>query len=76
MPAQHPPADDLRLMRPIDPTNPSYYWKPLPGGDGKAGGSAGSTIDSILGAQVCSLGEGGCSAWWSVGTGVVAVQSG
>jgi hypothetical protein len=47
-------------MRPIDPTNPSYYWKPLPGGDGKAGGSPGSTIDSILGAQVCLLGEGGC----------------
>lgn len=51
-PASQPAADDLRLMRPIDPTNPNYYWKPLPGIEGKAGGSAANTIDSILGAQV------------------------
>lgn len=51
------PTDDLRLMRPVDPTNPSYYWKPLPGADGKAATAAaapaGRTIDRILGAQVC-----------------------
>lgn len=54
-------ADDLRLLRPVDPTNPSHYWKPLPGSGGGGGGAdgkgrvpgAGNTIDSILGAQVC-----------------------
>lgn len=55
VPAAQPASDDLRLMRPIDPTNPNYYWKPLPGIEGKAGGSAASTIDSILGAQVCAV---------------------
>lgn len=62
-PAASTAADDLRLLRPIDPTNPSYYWKPLPGSDGKGKATAGSTIDSILGAQVCAQDEGQLAFW-------------
>jgi hypothetical protein len=47
-----PPREDLRLQRPIDPTNPQYYWKPVLAADGKVKMSAGMALDSMLGAQV------------------------
>lgn len=30
-PGERTAADDARLLRPVDPSKPSYYWKPVQG---------------------------------------------
>jgi hypothetical protein len=51
-------ADDTRLLRPVDPGKPGYYWKPVKG-DAAAAAAAGQAVlhgsDNILGFQVCVM---------------------
>lgn len=48
-------CDDTRLLRPVDPAKPGYYWKPVQGD--AAAAAAGQAVlhgsDNILGFQVC-----------------------
>jgi hypothetical protein len=48
-------GDDMRLLRPVDPAKPGYYWKPVRG-DAAAAAAAGQAAlhgnDNILGFQV------------------------
>lgn len=55
-------GDDARLLRPVNPAKPGYYWKPVKGDAAAAGHGLPHGSDYVLGFQVTAYAPGLCVA--------------